>query len=67
MAEECPHGGMPEICPPCQDADRPSWAVSAPVVTEAKYASRCPGCDEEIDSGDRIARVDGNWVCWWCA
>lgn len=67
--DECSHGGDPFTCPPCQTPPRPrlrSSHPSRPSVT-ASYDGRCPGCDERIREGDRIALVDDLWCCQGCA
>jgi formylmethanofuran dehydrogenase subunit E len=35
-------------------------------MTDAKFDSRCPACDEPIHEGDRIGVVDGEWLCEEC-
>lgn len=32
----------------------------------AEFSQKCSGCGEEIGEGDRIGRVDGDWVCEAC-
>lgn len=67
--EECPHGDDATLCPPCQDAGKPYRTAGRDpgTGTYAKYATRCVGCDDWIEPGDRIANVEGDWVCWGCA
>ncbi len=35
-------------------------------MISARYDGKCPGCGEQICEGDRIGRVDGDWVCENC-
>ena len=35
-------------------------------MISAKWASKCPGCGELIEEGDRIGRVEGDWCCEVC-
>lgn len=32
----------------------------------ANYRKKCPGCGEQIEEGDQIGKVDGDWVCADC-
>lgn len=41
-------------------------ARSAPTI-EAKCQTTCPGCDDDIWPGDRITRVDVEWIHAECA
>jgi hypothetical protein len=33
----------------------------------AEFDSECPGCFEQIDTGDTITLIAGSWVCPDCA
>lgn len=35
-------------------------------TSEAQYDGKCPGCGGDIERGDRIAKVEGDWVCDVC-
>lgn len=32
----------------------------------ASYDSKCPGCGSQIEVGDEIGRVEGDWCCADC-
>jgi formylmethanofuran dehydrogenase subunit E len=32
----------------------------------ANFDSRCPDCNEPIEEGDLVGKVDGRWVCEAC-
>lgn len=53
---ECIHGGLPEICPPCQGTPTAPPAVERSHPFTAKYDGRCAGCGFDIYPGQRIAR-----------
>lgn len=33
-------------------------------IIEADFSQKCGGCGGEIEEGDRITVIDGEWVCW---
>jgi hypothetical protein len=35
-------------------------------MIEARYPKKCPGCGDQIDEGDDIGMVEGEWVCEDC-
>lgn len=58
---ECVHGDDPAICPPCQNARLPRPPDPEPAtvsgVFTAAFPGRCDACDDWIDPGDEIRRV----------
>lgn len=67
MAEECPHGGDPATCPPCNPTGRLApLRGHADATTIAGYYGRCPRCNGLIEAGDRIYLYDDAWVCEDC-
>lgn len=35
-------------------------------MISAHYSTKCPGCGEQIEEGDPIGLVDGDWCCEEC-
>lgn len=36
------------------------------ITINASFDSWCPGCGEEIEEGDMITLIEGEWVCQTC-
>lgn len=65
---ECPHGGDPHCCPPCQAEDVRPRRLRNGLVTTAKFPSLCRACDGDVFQGDRIVQADqGGWIHDTCA
>lgn len=58
MADECPHGGDPNCCPPCQQPAQgrklPRWRTARTLT--ARFNGRCRECADPIDVGDVVAQ-----------
>lgn len=69
---ECPHGGDPYCCPPCQNKGSAGQKL-APKLTsntaqkgmtiEARFKSQCPRCHRLIDIGEQITYTEDGWIC----
>ncbi len=35
-------------------------------MIQARHDSRCGGCENAIEAGDMIGKVDGEWCCEVC-
>lgn len=35
-------------------------------MISAQFSSKCPGCGGDIEEGERIGLVDGDWCCELC-
>lgn len=64
-ADVCPHSDAltPETCSICLKHSRPKPA-NVPAEGrgprfEARYSTRCPTCDNQIDEGDFVRMIDG--------
>lgn len=67
MAPECPHGGDPLCCPPCQGAGAPRRIVLpvADITITASFITRCRTCDTIIRPGEQITRIRAGDETWW--
>lgn len=63
VVTECRHGDDPTVCPPCKT---PPHRVDGATLV-ARYHGRCAVCDEQIESGDRIAANSNGWQHFECA
>ena len=64
MTDECPHGGDPYSCPPCQSPPTGRKARSndpAGPVTAAAFDGECPGCPFGIEVGQHIRVYRDRW------
>lgn len=67
---ECPHGGDPHCCPPCQNTGgdtrtQTRHATAVLYVIEAAFTSWCRACGFDIQVGARIAKVKDGRATWW--
>lgn len=70
MTAPCTHGmPTPASCVECMNEGNmpaPPPKPTAEYTVTAQFAGRCPGCHEEIEIGDLIARVEDEWLCRRC-
>ena len=70
----CPHGDdVPQACIDCLMENPPKGPIrrlgasgDGSVSVEASFDSRCPGCGDAINAGDRIFLLEGQWVGRCC-
>lgn len=68
----CIHDMIQEQCgwcsgPKVRQPANPPWLtrIGGHFIT-SQYRSFCPGCDQLIQPGDRIACIGGKWLCEEC-
>lgn len=64
LADQCGHCRLPAGS---AARTRATFSPPALITTVAAGYSSCSACDERVDPGDTIAKVDGVWIHIECA